>query len=92
MVERLSAGIRATTWAAAPLMAEIASTWILDGTAETILAERRREAAERQVLAARILGREQLRAHPLGYHVWLLLPEPWRSQTFAEQVACAERW
>jgi DNA-binding transcriptional MocR family regulator len=85
-VDQLAAGIRATTWAAAPLMAEVAATWIRDGTAEAILADRRREAAERQALAARSLGPARFRAHPLGYHLWLELPEPWRSQTFAEQV------
>ena len=32
---RIAAGIRGTTWMAAPLMAEIAARWIQDGTAET---------------------------------------------------------
>jgi DNA-binding transcriptional MocR family regulator len=85
-VERLAAGIRATTWAAAPLMAELAAAWILDGTADVILADRRRGAAERQALAKQVLAAARYRTHPLGYHLWLQLPAPWRSQTFAEQV------
>ena len=39
---RIAAGIRGTTWMAAPLMAEIASRWIQDGTAERILARKRK--------------------------------------------------
>jgi DNA-binding transcriptional MocR family regulator len=86
MVERLAAGIRATTWAAAPLMAEITSAWIRDGTADLILDDRRREAKARQTLARRILKGADYRAHPRGYFVWLRLPEPWRSESFTAQV------
>lgn len=86
MLGRLAAGIRATTWAAAPLMAEIASAWIRDGTADAILADRRREAAARQELARRVLGEADFRGHRFGYHLWLKLPDPWRSETFTAQV------
>jgi DNA-binding transcriptional MocR family regulator len=86
MLERLAAGIRATTWAAAPLMAEIASAWIRDGTADLILADRRREASARQALARSLLADADYRAHPRGYFVWLRLPDPWRSESFTAQV------
>ncbi len=76
MVDRLSAAIRATAWASAPLMAEIAATWIRDGTADAILADRRREVAARQALARQALGSADYLAHPVGYHLWLQLPEP----------------
>lgn len=86
MVERLAAGIRATTWAAAPLMAEIASAWIRDGTADLVLDDRRREAAARQKLARKVLGGADYRAHPRGYFIWLRLPDPWRSESFTAQL------
>ena len=86
MVDRLAAGIRATTWAAAPLMAEIATSWIRDGTADAILQDRRREAAARQELARGALQGADFRGHPHGYHVWLQLPDPWRSESFAAQL------
>jgi len=86
MVERLAAGIRATTWAAAPLMAEIASAWIRDGTADLILDDRRREAAARQKLARKVLAGADYRAHPRGYFIWLRLPDPWRSESFTAQL------
>ncbi len=82
---RLAAAIRATAWASAPLMAEIASTWIRSGTAEVILAERRREAAARQALARAILVGARHDSHPNGYHLWLHLPEPWQSASFSAE-------
>jgi DNA-binding transcriptional MocR family regulator len=83
LVQRIAAAIRGTTWMAAPLMAEIAARWIADGSAESILRRKRKEAAARQRLAARILP-PQARGHPAAYHLWLHLPKPWRSEGFAE--------
>lgn len=84
---RLAAGVRATTWGAAPLTAEVVSTWIRDGTADALLEARRSEAAARQALAAEALKGADYQAHPVGYHLWLHLPEPWRSESFAAQAA-----
>jgi DNA-binding transcriptional MocR family regulator len=81
-VERVAQSIRATTWAAAPLMAEIAATWIREGTAAAIVGERRQEAAARQRLAREILSSCEMEAHPSAHHLWLHLPEPWRSDSF----------
>jgi DNA-binding transcriptional MocR family regulator len=86
MVTRLAAAIRGTTWMAAPLMAEIASRWIEDGTAEAVLGRRRKEAAARQALAARVLAGARMDAHPAAYHVWLHLDEPWRADAFAAEA------
>lgn len=86
LVPRLAAGIRATTWMATPLMAEIASRWIREGLADEILKRRRQEAAARQKLAAGILGRFRPQSHPAAFHLWLRLPEPWRSESFADQA------
>jgi len=86
MVPRIAAGIRATTWMAAPLMAEIVAQWIRDGTAERIVKGKRQEAAARQRLAAAVLGRFAPRAQPAAYHLWLPLPDPWRSETFADEA------
>jgi DNA-binding transcriptional MocR family regulator len=84
--ERIAAAIRAITWASAPLMAEIASTWIRDGTADSIVRERRREASARQSLARAALGSAEIQAHPQGYHLWLRLPQPWRSDNFTAEA------
>lgn len=86
MVDRLATSLRATVWMAAPLMAEIVSEWIRDGTAERLVMQKRKEAAERQEIARRIFQGLRFRAHPLSFHVWLELPEPWRSDEFLAQA------
>lgn len=86
MVERLATSLRSTVWMAAPLMAEIASEWIKDGTAERLIEQKRQEARERQEIARRILHGLRFHAHPLSFHLWLELPEPWRSDEFIAQA------
>jgi DNA-binding transcriptional MocR family regulator len=86
LVPRIAASIRATTWMAAPLMAEIVSQWIKDGTADQIVKRKRQEAAARQRLAATILGRFHFQSQEAAYHLWLRLPDPWRSETFADEA------
>jgi DNA-binding transcriptional MocR family regulator len=86
MVERLATSLRATVWMAAPLMAEIVSEWIKDGTAERLVEQKRKEAKERQEIARRIFQGLRFHAHPLSFHIWLELPEPWRSDEFLAQA------
>jgi DNA-binding transcriptional MocR family regulator len=88
-LEPFRAATQATLWMATPLMAEIAARWIKDGTAIWYVEERRREARARQLLARRMLGNRDLRAHPSALHGWLRLPEPWRAEDFA--AAAVER-
>jgi len=83
MVPRIVESLRATTWAVAPLTAAIATSWIGDGTADAILAARRREARERQLLAREILEGADVDSKPEAYYLWLRLPEPWRRDEFA---------
>jgi DNA-binding transcriptional MocR family regulator len=85
---RVAEAIRATTWMAPPLMAEIVSLWITDGTADQIVRRKREEAAARQKIAASILGSYQYQSQPTSYQLWLTLPEPWISETFADESRC----
>ena len=80
------AAMRATTWMAPPLTAEIAAGWIADGTAERLGASRRAESVARQRLAREMLAGFDYRAHPAAYHGWLTLPEPWRAAEFVVQA------
>jgi DNA-binding transcriptional MocR family regulator len=86
LLERLVPGLRSTTWMAAPLMAEIASSWIHDGTADALLRRKREEAAERHRLATRTLGRHAAGSRPDSYHLWLRLPDGWQSDGFAVEA------
>ena len=83
MVPRLTDGLRATTWAVVPLTAAVASSWIKGGTADAILAARRREARARQALAREVLAGADFDTQPEAYYLWLRLPEPWRRDSFA---------
>lgn len=85
MVQRLTTSIRATIWMAVPLMAEIVTDWIQDGTAVRLIAQNKEEAEVRQKIAGRVLDGLTVEAHPLSYYIWLHLPEPWRSDEFVEQ-------
>jgi len=70
-------------WMTPPLMAEIASRWIVDGTADHTLAVKRREAQKRTGLAKEILSGLDISLQKAGYFGWLRLPEPWTSGDFA---------
>jgi len=76
----------ATTWMATPLMAEIVSRWVLDGTARKLMIWQRKAILERNRIARRLLGTIDFHAHPNGFHIWLPLPGRWRSTAFVEQA------
>ena len=85
-VDVVTQAIRSTTWAASPLTAELATRSIQDGSADAVLDARRREARSRQRMARDALQGLDYDAHPSGYHLWLKLPEPWRSDTFSDRL------
>jgi DNA-binding transcriptional MocR family regulator len=85
-VPRLTASLRATTWAVAPLTAAVASLWIRNGTADAIVAARRQEAGARQALARERLSGFDFDSQPEAYYLWLRLPAPWRSDSFAAEA------
>ena len=80
--QRLAGGVRATIWMASPLLVEIVSGWLADGTAKRLAAQQREEARERQKIARQILGGWTLQTNPNSCHLWLHLPEPWRADDF----------
>lgn len=84
--ERIAAGVRVTTWMAAPLMAHIASDWVRSYVARDILKANRDEARRRQTLAARVFQNWAWRAQRTGYHGWLELPKPWSSAEFVTRA------
>ncbi|HKF59923.1 MAG TPA: PLP-dependent aminotransferase family protein [Dongiaceae bacterium] len=76
------ATLRATTWMAPPLLAEIACRWITDGTAAQMVEAQRRSSTERQTLTRSLLADFDYRAHPQSYYGMLYLPAPWRASDF----------
>ncbi|HKR62383.1 MAG TPA: PLP-dependent aminotransferase family protein [Thermoanaerobaculia bacterium] len=67
-----------------PLLAEMAATWIEDGTAMRIVAQKRAEAMMRNRAVRRILPRAT--ADLRSAHLWLTLPEGWSPNAFAEEA------
>jgi DNA-binding transcriptional MocR family regulator len=78
----------ATQWSVPPLMAEIATRWIEDGTADSVRYAKAREAAERQRIAADILANfGGLRSQAHSFYLWLDLPDAWTGDGFALALA-----
>lgn len=86
-VNEIASAVQATTWFACPLMSEIVSTWITTGEAKKIVDWNRNEARTRQEIAARVLKDVSFTSHPVSYHIWLKLPDPWRTEDFVRQAA-----
>jgi DNA-binding transcriptional MocR family regulator len=71
-----------TCWMATALLAEIATRWINDGTARSLLDWQREALCERNALAAEMLANMPYSASPSGMHVWLSLPPAWSEDAF----------
>lgn len=82
-VAKLERTIRATTWNTPAMMTAIACAWAEDGTVARMEAEKRRDAAMRQSLAADLLGDLTRVGHPASYFVWLPLPNEVRADAIA---------
>lgn len=77
--------IRATTLMAPPLMAEVVSRWINDGTAQRLTKWQLGEAATRNEIAERILGLPASGgARNRSFHVWLPIEDGRRANDVAE--------
>ncbi len=64
------------------LTAEIAKTWIEDGTADRLRHWQTGETAAREAIAREVFAGLNLRSHPACFHAFLELPEPWRTREF----------
>jgi DNA-binding transcriptional MocR family regulator len=65
-------------------MAELASRWIEDGTADQVLRAKREEAAVRNSMARSIFDGWPLAARNTGFFCWLPLPDGWTGIRFAD--------
>lgn len=77
-----ASSVRTATVMASPVTVALATRWIMDGTADALLAAVRKESIERQRLVQTILPRGSYRSDPVGFHLWLSLPEPWTRSAF----------
>jgi DNA-binding transcriptional MocR family regulator len=84
LLSRVQPALAASILFASPVLAEIAATWIEDGTAARIAAAKRAEVAVRNRIARRILPR--LSGDARSSHLWLELPERWSADAFVEEA------
>ncbi|MHA6642928.1 MocR-like ectoine utilization transcription factor EhuR [Mesorhizobium sp. A623] len=75
-----------SNWMATPMVAEIASKWVSDGTAMELVAWQRVALRNRQEIAAEVLGDVSYRAQRDGMHLWLELPGDRSEESFVAQA------
>jgi len=78
----LRTAVSLSSWMPPPLMVEIASGWIEEGTADELNAFQREEAAVRQAMARTVIPAGHLGADAHGFHLWLTLPPHWHPDMF----------
>ena len=80
--ERFLAALRSFALMVAPVSAALATQWILDGTAATLMAGVRQEARQRHWMARDLLAGRYSGTGD-GLHVWLELPSYWNALQLA---------
>ena len=86
LVSRAQSVLAASILFASPLLAEIAATWIEDGTVARITAQKRAEVAMRNAAVRRILGKRIGPSDPRSSHLWVEVPKPWTPDAYAEEA------
>ena len=85
--ERVRSAVRSSLWMPAPLMTEIATRWIANGTAARLAETKLRELAARHEIVREVLGdRFHVRTDPRAPYLWIELPEPLRSDECVVQA------
>ena len=77
LLKPLAQAVLNTIWMAPTLNAELASMWINDGTADSVVEKKTEEAARRYMLACDVLDSFRFRGKRSGFFIWLDLPEQW---------------
>ncbi len=85
-VRPVRSAVSLSCWMPPPLMAEVASIWINDGTADRLNTSQRANSAIRLDLAKRHLPDGCFRAGTGGFHILLDLPPPWRRDQFRAEA------
>ena len=81
---RVQSALAASVLFGSPVVAELAATWIEDGTAMRVIEQKRAEVALRQRVARGILRDVSGDVHAL--HLWMQLPKNWTADAFVEEA------
>ena len=85
--ESMMASVRSGGWTATGFAFAAAQRMIGDGTVAELTRLKRLDARARQKLAAERLSGFDIQTNGKCYHLWLMLPPHWRSQTFVAAAA-----
>ena len=86
LMPAISARLVVFSWMATPLIAELASRWIEDGTAEELARWQREQLTARHAIVTETFGRFSWHGAPTSLHFWLELPEPWEPALLVEHA------
>lgn len=84
LLARVQSALAANVLLVSAMLAEIAATWIEDGTVARIAAKKREEIALRSRIARRLLPRTLSDAR--SPHLWIELTKRWTADTFADEA------
>jgi len=80
--ERLGVSLRQGGWSATGFSLAAGVHWMSSGDAERLAAIKRKDAAERQAIARRVLADLEIAGDPRAYHLWFRLPDQWRAEAY----------
>jgi DNA-binding transcriptional MocR family regulator len=85
LMSAATSALRTSCWQISPLLVELACGWVSRGEALSAIEAQRRELAVRAELMMVALQDYRWEYHPGALHLWLELPEQWRSSVFIGQ-------
>jgi DNA-binding transcriptional MocR family regulator len=83
---RAESVLRVSSWMATSPMAEVATRWIMDGTAQHLVGIQRERLSARQAVVREVLGAYLLGAHPQALSAWLRVPEYWQAERVTREL------
>lgn len=83
---RVESILRVTSWMATPLLAEIATRWIGDGTARKLIEIQRVQLAQRHRIVRELLGEFVLGQQPAALSAWLAIPQHWQLDSLVREL------
>ena len=86
MAIRADSILRVNSWMATPLLAEVATRWIADGTAQRLVEVQRERLAVRHRAVMELLGEHVIGHHPNALSVWVGIPRHWQLDALVKQL------
>jgi len=87
--ERVWSMVRGGAWNVPSLALNVGTRMLQDGAVAEIVKLKRQDARRRQAIIGKALATFEIEADPASFHVWLKLPEGWRSEAFVAAAARA---